>query len=643
MTHAAFEDHGAPVKMLRASRCSIGLIACALLLVPHETVAHAAQVSVTPTAAVAQSPWKLDDLLAQPAAKEVLETGQPKRIGLKFGQSRIEAVVSLRPGTSQPASQAVPQSVPQSAPQAVSQTVSQTGLQIGPIWVISIDGLPEIDPLLRSLPFSVVVARELESDDAANAWLVEPLVAGELPSATQITAPSTGQDATCLEPPRLADPAFKFRLAWDDRTSARLHAKAIEGLDLARKIVAMRSPSDTLHTAGEIPESLKDEEQRARLRASANEWLEEPLPLIPPCGSPLIAFVELVDARQAVMRSLGRTQEADTLFRWLLERMSRANLHALVARLSERVPSGTFGFASATFHTCWLTDTGEITAAAPHVLDRQRRFAEDLVAQLQALRPCDASLIEALKEQSERLVGQLPIGARVDDVVTAMLRRRVDDLCRTKPPIDPILVRDAAMACALQAWTAAWTAPGARDPASEEGWRAWHRLIMATTERLFAAEPFASCIPAPEVPPVLDAISAYMTKHLSCRAEYLGAFTPDAQTSQMFEARLAHICGESTKEAICGSYTDYERELEKEQSRRSGEYSKKFLDAALQSMRQEVMMHWASDVLQAMLEIAESSPSKSYPEPFPFWAGSFVSIGDQYNWGISGGGISGPE
>ena len=352
------------------------VIACALLLVPHGTVADAAQVSVTPTAAAAQSPWKLDDLLAQPAAKEVLETGQPKRIGLKFGQSRIEAVVSLRPGTSQPASQAVPQS----APQAVSQTVSQTGLQIGPIWVISIDGLPEIDPLLRSLPFSVVVARELESDDAANAWLVEPLVAWELPSATPITAPSTGQDATCLEPPRLADPAFKFRLAWDDRTSVRLHAKAIEGLDLARKIVAMRSPSDTLNTAGEIPESLKDEEQRARLRASANEWLEEPLPLIPPCGSPLIAFVELVDARQAVMRSLGRTQEADTLFRWLLERMSRANLHALVARLSERVPSGAFGFASATFHTCWLTDTGEITAAAPHVLDRQRRFAEDLVA-----------------------------------------------------------------------------------------------------------------------------------------------------------------------------------------------------------------------------------------------------------------------
>jgi hypothetical protein len=356
------------------------VIACAVVLVPHGIVADAAQVSVTPTAAVAQSPWKLDDLLAQPAAKEVLETGQSKRIGLAFGRSRLEAVVSLRPGTSQSARQSVPQSVPQAVSETVSQTVSQTGLQIGPIWVISIDGLPEIDPLLRSLPFSVVVARELESDDATNAWLVEPLVAGELPSTTQITAPSSGQDATCLEPPRLADPAFKFRLAWDDRTSARLHAKAIEGLDFARKIVAMRSRSDILHTAGEIPESLKDEEQRARLRALANEWLEEPLPLIPPCGSPLIAFVELVDARQAVMRSLGRTQEADTLFRWLLERMSRANLHALVARLSERVPSGAFGFASATIHTCWLTETGEITAVAPHVLDRQRRFAEDLVA-----------------------------------------------------------------------------------------------------------------------------------------------------------------------------------------------------------------------------------------------------------------------
>ena len=104
------------------------MIACAVVLVPHGTVADAAQVSVTPTAAVAQSPWKLDDLFAQPAAKAVLETGQPKRIGLKFGHSRMEAVVSLRPGTSPPASQAVPQSVPQAVSETVSQTVSQTGL-----------------------------------------------------------------------------------------------------------------------------------------------------------------------------------------------------------------------------------------------------------------------------------------------------------------------------------------------------------------------------------------------------------------------------------------------------------------------------------------------------------------------------------
>jgi hypothetical protein len=52
----------------------------------------------------------------------------------------------------------------------------------------------------------------------------------------------------------------------------------------------------------------------------------------------------------------------------------------------------------------------------------------------------------------------LPEGARVDDAVKDMLRSRIDDFCRMTPPIPPVLVRDFAMTCALQAWTAAWTA-----------------------------------------------------------------------------------------------------------------------------------------------------------------------------------------
>jgi hypothetical protein len=76
---------------------------------------------------------------------------------------------------------------------------------------------------------------------------------------------------------------------------------------------------------------------------------------------------------------------------------------------------------------------------------------------------------------------------------------------------------------------------------------------------------------------------------------------------------------------------------------RSGEYSKEFLDAAHSNMRQQVMTVWASDVLQAMLEIAESSPLKSYPEPFPFMAGGSVSLGEYINWEIRGDGNFGPE
>ncbi|MCE2883712.1 MAG: hypothetical protein LW806_02260, partial [Planctomycetaceae bacterium] len=81
-------------------------------------------------AATDASCWKLDALLAAPEIASVLESGQTARVSLMFGQSRLSAIVArvVRDG--------------------------RTTLALGPMWVVSVDGLPAIEPSLRIAPFA---------------------------------------------------------------------------------------------------------------------------------------------------------------------------------------------------------------------------------------------------------------------------------------------------------------------------------------------------------------------------------------------------------------------------------------------------------------------------------------------------------
>jgi hypothetical protein len=555
--------------------------------------------------------WSVEELLRQPEVQSVLKTGQPARVTIAFHQSRLTALVSRRhhaadDGTGNG-----------------SGSASGSALQIGPVWVISVEGLPEIDPALRMMPFvSMVEIGGNQSDDDTDvvepSWATESLIASAFPS----TIPAGEGEPPCPAPASIDDPNFKFVLAWDDRTTANKHAQAVEGLALARSIVELLSREGTDESDIEI--------ERARLLGAAEGWLREFLPPMPACGSPLVAFVELVDARQAVLRSLGRVSDADNLWKWNIERLGRAGLHALCARLSERVPHGSTGFASATFHACWLTDTGEITAAASHIVQRQRRFADDLISECRNLKPCDDKLIEALKQQSEWLIGRLPEGARVDDAVKDMLRSRIDDFCRMTPPIPPVLVRDFAMTCALQAWTAAWTAEGARDPASADAHRLWEKLIVSTIGDTLNGEIALSKIPPAEVPFILEELSSIVAPMLAQRVEYLSAFPPGEKTTEMFRKNLGWI---HAREGNMGRYyRQYEDTVE--------DYSKMEphpgrLESALQHARNCTASTLAIDALQAMFEaLAESGPTKNYPEPFPMRPSGLKAGLRGYNWRI---------
>ncbi len=573
--------------------------------------------------------WSVDALLAQPEIAAILSSGQSARVSLFHGESRLWAIVS-RPTTK-----------------------AGSTLRFGPIWVISAGGLPPIDPELRMLPFAMLAESNARGEhdspreedtphehaplhgtrdgthDGRHDWIVQPSIA----AAFSATNPPQLSDATCPPPAELDDPSIKLYLAWDDRTSARIHWHAVDGLRLARAIAEEAPIVDGI---GMVDAPAKLEPDRARLHGMAIEWLREPLPPMPACGSPLVAYVELVDARQSVMRALGQVGDADTLTAWIVGRLNRASMHTLAARVAERVPPATVGFGSYTFHPCWLADTGEITAAASRLWHQQTHFCADLLAEVRLIDPCDARLTDALKEQFEWLIGKLPDDARVDEAARNMLRERIRDFCEYIPPampVDPLIVKDFAMTIALAAWTVAWTADGAQDPSVEDARFAWQELIVAKVGEALLREPFLSELPAEERPILLEEITRVVAPLLDRRDEYLSAFAPSPTTSMMYAKHLGWIFAGRKYQGIGDPYRKYEKAIDEEAL--NDDSSELYLQACLQNARRAVARELSSDALEALfMACCEGGAEKDYPEPFRMRASSFHTRSDSLRWRI---------
>ena len=330
----------------------------------------------------------------------------------------------------------------------------------------------------------------------------------------------------------------------------------------------------------------------------------------------MIAYIELADAHQALLRALGQVTEADRLAKWMCDRLARAGMHALAARLAERVPPASIDFVSCTVHPCWLTDTGEITAAASTILQGQQRFSDDLLAATRRLEPCDARLIDALKRQCEWLVGRLPIGARVDDSVEEMLRLEIAALCRGAGPIHPSIVQTYAMTIALRAWSTAWTAPGAQDPTADDARRAWRAVIVAKVGEALEKDPLQSEIPPAERGVVLRELATVIDRVLGQRDEYLGAFPPGPKTVEMYAKHLGWIFSGRKNDGLSEDYRWYDALLEAEGQKE--EPNELLLQTVLQNARIRVAVDLASEATEALyMACAESGPEKDYPEPFP--------------------------
>ncbi|MEY2795988.1 MAG: hypothetical protein RIR10_1704, partial [Planctomycetota bacterium] len=180
------------------------------------------------------------------------------------------------------------------------------------------------------------------------------------------------------------------------------------------------------------------------------------------------------------------------------------------------------------------------------------------------------------------------------------------------------------------AWTAAWTAEGARDPASADAHRLWEALIVSTIGDILNGNPALSDIPRAEIPFILEELSSIVAPMLAQRVEYLSAFPPGEKTTKMFRKNLGWI---HAREGDMGRhYRNYEDTVEDNSKM---EPAPGRLESALQHARNCTGSMLAIDALQAMFEaLAESGPTKNYPEPFPMRPSGWRAGLRGYKWTI---------
>jgi hypothetical protein len=158
----------------------------------------------------------------------------------------------------------------------------------------------------------------------------------------------------------------------------------------------------------------------------------------------------------------------------------------------------------------------------------------------------------------------------------------------------------------------------------------WEALIVSTIGDILNGNPALSDIPRAEIPFILEELSSIVAPMLAQRVEYLSAFPPGEKTTKMFRKNLGWI---HAREGDMGRhYRNYEDTVEDNSKM---EPAPGRLESALQHARNCTGSMLAIDALQAMFEaLAESGPTKNYPEPFPMRPSGWRAGLRGYKWTI---------
>lgn len=522
----------------------------------------------------------------------------------------------------------------------VNPIPSEEGLEYscGPAWISWLAGdEPKFDPELLALPFARVrmgadglpaavvgggpAAKFVRSDEGGEEPNDE--LAGEAPSSPNGAAP-------CVPPQPLAPTGEDIDVpVWGHPSRiAQIHRSALAGFEIAFKVDAGKP---------EIADAT--EEQRAEidaawdaLQARAKRWLGRRVDAPPPYGSASIAWIEWMDARQALLRVRGEVEEADRVVQAIAGHLRRSGLAQLDAQLAARVPRGVRGFHSLCWTPCWAAEAGEVRAAAMRLAAEQRDFHQEVVEAVRRAKPCRAAFVEDAARPLGWLVGQLPNGARVDEAMREAISRRVEEYCdRDEVFLDsPVISGDYAATLALEVWTLAWRNALEDCPEHRAAMKRWRDELLAMFLRVIEdTEDIAKAIPDPRIDPtsrrdeVMQGLAEFVDTFMGMRENYLFAFPGDDVTLIRIERQLRYNLGRRRD-----GYPYVLREVDADPARHPPE----IVEADRKSVLRSFVNLLRNDLTFAMYEACtEGDAWKTYPQPFPM---RYASYGGVWRWRI---------
>jgi hypothetical protein len=512
----------------------------------------------------------------------------------------------------------------------------------GPAWVVWPAGeAPEIDAQLLALPFSrlVLVARPPSAESAAepsgnardnysDTVQIRPRItsAGDEAFFESFREARCGPVSTPIEPEYRSEEIVVW---WPLSKVASVHGRAVEGLDLARSIVALRQSPEFLAADLDSRDRLL-----APLQESATRWIEERLDAPPPIGNASIAWIELMDARQALLRVENRVGSADAVVRDLRSWLSRSRLPHLRERLDERVPVSAEGFVSLCAQPCWIFDAGEVAAASQRLMVDQRAVCDAIEGELSRLQPCSQEFATEFRDRIRMLVGQLPNGARVTDRTRELMKSRLGEYCALGAlAADRTLIRDFAATMVLEIWTEAWVASAERTGDAEAARMRWRTQLTELATRVVQESSTYSQVIKPGIRrAVSDGVARMIDRQFDGGSNYLTAFAGDRFTLERVKAEWLTIIGGRDPAALAQTLATIAYEPPAGSSPQELARAEHIArEAEVRIASQEVF----ADLMQAMyMALTESDSPKTYPEPFPLRYASFRASGERIHWRI---------
>ena len=388
---------------------------------------------------------------------------------------------------------------------------------------------------------------------------------------------------------------------------AAVHRRAVQGWGLAGRVRELRIAAAEASLDEETRRLLDAE--RSAVEGEAQAWLRGGVCLPPPYALGLVAWIEEMDARQYLHRSVGQVKAADRVVATIRGQAQGVGANGLLQLLAERVPPGQDGATSLCLHRCWVSDASEVNAIGTREHSAQKRFVAELRDTLSRDSDCGKAAVEVEGYWFDRLLGALPPGARFDDRIKTIATAELAAHCgadRSRPAL-----RIVAMTVSLKVFTACWTEALESYPELKERLAAWHDTLRREIVAMLESPGYASALPPEDMQQVTLLALQRLESVFNDGIGYFTAFPPSEAMQQKVLARFREFAG-----------------------------SRGFaVSEPTNGIRTKIAHQVTNDLLECLYEVTALQATHredpdAYPRPFEFGPKAFKLWGQEMNWSV---------